>query len=155
MGAFLLQILFIPQFSPKIMTNVLELDQIWQCQHKNGKKITFLPYADIFSPPSSKIFSCPSFVPPNFGAGVATAGIINDPLQNPEFYTSMWHIFKIFQIRNNSGKVWQFGNDLTKKSGLWVYESARYILWRALDIGVHMPDRKTCELGSPFLQQNS
>ena len=34
-------IFFLPQFSPKIMTNVLKLDQIWWFQHKTGKNIYF------------------------------------------------------------------------------------------------------------------
>ena len=31
-----------PKFSPKIMTSVLKLEQIWQFQHKNIKNINFL-----------------------------------------------------------------------------------------------------------------
>ena len=57
-------IVFFLRFSLKIMTNVLQLDQILQFQHKNSYNIKFLhALLSLFCPPP-KIFSCPLPPPP-------------------------------------------------------------------------------------------
>ena len=63
-----------PQFSQKIISNVLKLAQIWQFQHKNEKflqasckSFTFFCPLNFFSPSPP----LPPF-PPNFDAGAAT-----------------------------------------------------------------------------------
>ena len=71
MGAFSPKNIFLaPQFSPRITLNVLELAQIWQFQHKNGKLLCAL------CTNFSHFFPLKNFLPPfslqSFDAGTAT-----------------------------------------------------------------------------------
>ena len=61
-----------PPFIPKVMINVLKLDQIWQFQHKNGKKTPCIFFT--FLPPPPSFLLLPFATPPQkkFDAGATT-----------------------------------------------------------------------------------